>query len=58
MGFIFLVLFGLFMVGKVIYDELTKNRHAFTAEEIKQMNGEMVGKSKKECQKIVKKHSK
>ena len=58
MGFIFLVLFGLFMFGKVIYDELTKNRHAFTAEEIKQMIGEMVGKSKKECQQILKKYSK
>ena len=47
MGFIFLVLFGLFMFGKVIYDECTKTCKAFTAEEIEQMNREMIGKNKK-----------
>ena len=58
MGFIFLVLFGLFMFGKMIYDELTRNRHAFTAEELEQMHREVIGKSKKECQQILKKYSK
>lgn len=47
MEFIFLVLFGLFMLGKVIYDECTKTCKAFTAEEIEQMNREMIGKSPK-----------
>lgn len=51
MGFIFLVLFGLFMFGKVIYDECTKTCKAFTAEEIEQMNREMIGKSQKSARK-------
>ena len=58
MGFIFLVLFGLFMFGKVIYNECTKTCKAFTTEELEQMNREMIGKSQKECQKIIKKHNK
>ena len=58
MSFIFLVLILVFIFGKTIYDECTKNRKAFTAEELEQMNREMIGKSQKECQKIIKKHNK
>ena len=58
MGFIFLFLFGLFMFGKVIYNECTKTCKAFTTEELEQMNREMIGKSQKECQEIIKKYNK
>ena len=57
MSFIFLVLILVFIFGKTIYDECTKNRKAFTAEGLEQMNREMIGKSQKECQQILKKYS-
>ena len=49
---------GVFMFGKVIYNECTKTCKAFTTEELEQMNREMIGKSQKECQEIIKKHNK
>lgn len=50
--------FGLFMLGKWIYDKLTTNQHAFTSEELEAMTNEMIGKSQKECREIIKKYSK
>lgn len=45
---------GLYFLGKWIYDKCTTNHHVFTSAELDAMNREMVGKSKKECQQIVK----
>lgn len=58
MELLLLIGFGIFMFGKWIYNEATKNRHVFTHEELKAMNMEMLGKSKKECQRIIDKYSK
>lgn len=58
MSFILLVLFGLFMFGKFIYDAATTNKKAFTKEELEQMHGQVIGKSKKEVNKIQKEHCK
>lgn len=58
MELLLLIGFGLFMFGKWIYDEGTKSKHIFTGEELDAMNREMVGKSRKECQQILKKYSK
>lgn len=58
MELLLLIGFGLFMLGKWIYDQCTRNHHVFTGEELDAMNREMVGKSKKECQQILKKYSK
>lgn len=57
MELLLLIVFGLFMAGKWIYDKRTTNRHVFTHEEIDAMNREMIGKSTKECQQILKKYS-
>lgn len=57
MELLLLIGFGVFMFGKWIYDKCTSSRHVFTKEEFDAMNREMVGKSKKECQKIIKKYS-
>lgn len=56
MDLLLLIGFGLFMLGKKIYDECTKSKHVFTSEELDSMCGEMVGKSTKECQQILKKY--
>ena len=58
MELLLLIGFGLFMLGKWIYDQCTRNHHVFTGEELDAMNREMVGKSTKECRQIVKKYSK
>ena len=58
MSFIFLVLIGLFLFGKSIYDVATTNKKAFTKEELEQMHGQVIGKSKKEVNKIQKDHCK
>lgn len=58
MSFIFLVLLGLFLFGKSIYDAATTNKKAFTKEELEQMHKEVIGKSRKEVNKIQKKHCK
>lgn len=58
MSFILLVLFGLFMFGKFIYDAATTNKKAFTKKELEQMHGQVIGKSKKEVNKIQKEHCK
>lgn len=58
MSFILLVLFGLFMFGKFIYDAATTNKKAFTKEELEQMHKEVIGKSKSEVNKIQKGHCK
>lgn len=58
MSFILLVLFGLFMFGKFIYDAATTNKKAFTKEELEQMHGQVIGKSKKEVNKTQKEHCK
>lgn len=58
MELLLLIGFGLFMFGKWIYDQCTRNHHVFTGEELDAMNREMVGKSTKECQQILKKYSK
>lgn len=56
MDLLFLIVFGLVMLGMWIYNKCTTNHHAFTAEEIEAMNREMLGKSTKECQQILKKY--
>ena len=55
-----LIILGILIIWAIIWikDKLTPPCRAFTPEEIRQMNREMVGKSKKECQQIVKKYSK
>lgn len=58
MSFIFLVLLGLFLLGKSIYDAATTNKKAFTKEELEQMHGQVIGKSRKEVNKIQKGHCK
>mgnify|MGYP006923225449 CR=1 FL=1 len=58
MSFIFLVLLGLFLFGKFIYDAVTTNKKAFTKEELEQMHGQVIGKSRKEVDKIQKGHCK
>lgn len=55
---ILLIGVGLYFLGKWIYDKCTTNHHVFTSAELDAMNREMVGKSKKECQQIIKKYSK
>lgn len=57
MELLFLIGFGLFMLGKWIYDKCTTSHHVFTGEELDAMNREMVGKSTKECRRILKKYS-
>lgn len=52
MELLLLIGFGLFLFGKWIYDQCTRNHHVFTG------NREKVGKSTKGCQRIVKKYSK
>ena len=46
MSLIFLVLIGLFLFGKYIYDVLTTNKKAFSKEELEQMHGQVIGKSR------------
>ena len=58
MSLIFLVLIGLFLFGKYIYDVLTTNKKAFSKEALEQMHGQVIGKSKKEVNKIQKDHCK
>lgn len=58
MELLLLIYFGLFILGKWIYDQCTRNHHVFAGEEHDAMNREMVGKSAKECRKIIKKYSK
>lgn len=58
MSFIFLVLLGLFLFGKSIYDTVTTNKKAFTKEELEQMHGQVIGKKKSEVNKIQKGHCK
>ena len=58
MSFIFLVLLGLFLFGKYIYDATATNNKAFTKEELEQMHGQVIGKSKKEVNKIQKDYCK
>lgn len=58
MELLLLIGLGLFMLGKWIWGKCTTNHHVFTREELDAMNREMVGKSTKECQKILKKYSK
>lgn len=58
MELLLLIGFGLFLFGKWIYDKCTTNHYVFTSEELDSMNREMVGKSKKECQEILKKYQK
>lgn len=58
MSLIFLVLIGLFLFGKYIYDVLTTNKKAFSKEELEQMHGQVIGKSRKEVNKIQKDHCK
>ena len=55
-----LIILGILIIWAIIWfkDKLTPPCRAFTPEETRQMNREMVGKSKKECQQIVKKYSK
>lgn len=58
MSLIFLILIGLFLFGKYIYDVLTTNKKAFSKEELEQMHGQVIGKSRKEVNKIQKDHCK
>lgn len=58
MSFIFLVLLGLFLFGKSIYDAATTNKKSFSKEELEQMHKEVIGKSRKEVNKIQKGHCK
>lgn len=58
MPLIFLVLIGLFLFGKYIYDVLTTNKKAFSKEELEQMHGQVIGKSRREVNKIQKDHCK
>lgn len=58
MSFIFLVLFGLFMFIKFIYDAATTNKKSFSKEELEQMHKEVIGKSRKEVNDIQKGHCK
>lgn len=58
MSFIFLVLLGLFLFGKFIYDAATTNKKSFSKEELEQMHKEVIGKSRKEVDKIQKGHCK
>lgn len=58
MELLLLIGFGIFMLGKWIYDKCTTSHHVFTGEELDAMNREMVGKSTKECQQILKKYQK
>ena len=58
MSLIFLVLIGLFLFGRYIYDALTTNKKAFSKEELEQMHGQVIGKSKKEVNEIQKEHCK
>ena len=58
MSLIFLVLIGLFLFGKYIYDTLTTNKKAFSKEELEQMHGQVFGKSRREANKIQKYHCK
>ena len=58
MSFIFLVLLGLLLFGKSIYDTVTTNKNAFTKEELEQMHGQVIGKKKSEVNKIQKGHCK
>ena len=39
-----------------VYEIITKSNHAFTLEEIEQMQKEMCGKSQKECAKILRRY--
>lgn len=57
MELLLLIGFGIFMFGKWIYDKCATNHHVFTGEELDSMNREMIGKSTKECQQILKKFS-
>lgn len=58
MTVIFLVIVAVYILSKCAYDNSTKNTHAFSKEELNQMNLLMVGKSQKECRKIIRKYSK
>lgn len=58
MELLLLIGFGLFMFGKWIYDKCTTSHHVFTGEELDDMNREMIGKSTRECQHILKKYRK
>ena len=41
-----------------IHDTSAKNKKAFTEKELDRMLNEMIGKSKKECRKIIKRYRK
>ena len=58
MTLIFLIIVAVYILGKCVYDDCTKNTHAFSKEELNQMNLSMVGKSQKECRKIIREYSK
>lgn len=56
---IIIIVIALVIYGAAnIHNTNTTNQKPFTAEELEQMLGEMVGKSKKECRKILKNHKK
>ncbi len=56
MPIIILLGIGVFWAVYKIHEICTTNHHAFTQEELDRMLGEMIGKSTKECQKILKKY--
>ena len=41
-----------------VHDTTTKNKKPFTSNELDDMLGQMIGKSKKECRKILRKYRK
>ena len=55
-----LIILGILVIWAIIgiKDKMTPHCRAFTPEEIKQMNSEMVGKSKSECNRIIQKYNK
>ena len=55
-----LIIIGILIVWFVIWlkDKLTPPCRPFTPDEIRQMNSEMVGKSKSECNRIIQKYNK
>lgn len=58
MAVLFLILVAAYILGKCAYDNSTKNTHAFSKDETNQMNLMMIGKSQKECRKVIRKYSK
>ena len=55
-----IIILGILLVWFIIWlkDKLTPPCRAFTSDEIRRMNSEMVGKSPSECRRIIRRYNK